>query len=102
MLDEASLHLASCSHGARISVEISHCNLAAIRQNEQNGAHGWRSVKRLLLIRESSLAKSLVVPPLFFTLGTARSPRKTNDKARGVHPRGEKTKQGCYRCTCRP
>ena len=72
MLDEASLHLARCSHGARISVEISHCNLAAIRQNEQNGEHGWRIVKRLLLIRESSLAKSLVVPSLFFFLPSRR------------------------------
>lgn len=38
MFNEASLHLAKRSHGARILAQISPCNLATFRQNEQNAA----------------------------------------------------------------
>lgn len=85
MLDEASLHLARCLHGARISVEISHCNLAAIRQNEQNDAHGLAHRQALIInTRVVACQKPSRSTTIFFTLEACVFSKE--NKRRGTGP----------------
>lgn len=93
MFNEASLHLAKCSHGARILAQISLCDLATFRQNEQNAARLAR--RQALVINTRVVARQKPSrSPIFFPLGTVYSPRKTNherpdDLHRGGKRRGK-------------
>lgn len=65
MFNEASLHLAKCSHGARILAQISLCNLATFRQNKQNAARLAR--RQALVINTRVVARQKPSRfPIFF------------------------------------